>query len=355
MHVEPKPCIDSVTIYPRAGLPAVVRGAVVHLRGTSDAPKLTVAGPPGLYAYLVTAFRLSGIRDLFDNADIHVYEFVQAGGPPGGRVARNPLTYGDPNEGVGAIEGIRRTYLEPDEDGFWTVPATQSEVRTNHSAVRMRAGRIKHTFDSFGFVAVENTRRRIDVERARALGLRPGPKFRLLTAGESIEAEDGRVITADEVTNVVPGRRLAYLGDTFDPMGAAGLVAGADVLVHEATFLGDTPDKAATAKLHSTTRMAGRFARDLGVGSLFLNHFREASFSGGARPTIQQMRREGKGKNWRQNPMPIVPAEDFMVVKVLEDRNVEVHGSEYLADILRREKEPFIEVDQGRQIRGRNL
>jgi len=102
--------------------------------------------------------------------------------------------------------------------------------------------------------------------------------------GENITLEDGTVLKG---VGKRPGRKIAILGDTYDPSPITSLAEGANLLVHEATnaYLpgidpnaheDDTEDgveKRTKSRGHSTPQMAGRFAKRIGAGRLALNHF----------------------------------------------------------------------------------
>lgn len=73
-------------------------------------------------------------------------------------------------------------------------------------------------------------------------------------------------------TPAPPPRKYAYCSDTTYLPENTGLVRGADLLFHEATF---AEDNAARAKetCHSTARQAATFAHNAGVGQLLIGHF----------------------------------------------------------------------------------
>jgi ribonuclease Z len=133
--------------------------------------------------------------------------------------------------------------------------------------------RTSHAGRSLGYAVVEHARLgRFDAARARELGIPEGPLWGKLHHGETVEV-DGRSITAAEVVGAPrPGRTVVYTGDTRPISATAEAAAGADLLIHEATFAADEADRA-VATGHSTARDAALLARDAGVLRLALTHF----------------------------------------------------------------------------------
>lgn len=132
---------------------------------------------------------------------------------------------------------------------------------------------VHHGVASVGYAVVEDDRPgEFDTVAAEALGVPFGPERGELQRGGSITLEDGRVVTPDMVLGAPrPGRRVVLTGDTAPVETVRVLAEGADVLVHEATFLDDERDRAADT-LHTTARQAAELARDAGVRLLALTH-----------------------------------------------------------------------------------
>jgi ribonuclease Z len=132
---------------------------------------------------------------------------------------------------------------------------------------------VHHGTTAVGYAVVEDTRPGFfDVDAADALGVPSGPERGILQRGESLTLDDGRVITPDSVLGEPrPGRRVLIAGDTAPTETVAVLAEGADVLVHEATFLEDERERAEDT-LHSTARQAAEVARTAGVRLLALTH-----------------------------------------------------------------------------------
>jgi ribonuclease Z len=138
---------------------------------------------------------------------------------------------------------------------------------------------VAHGVESLGFALVEHPRPgRFDVEAADALGVPPGPERGLLQAGESVQLPDGRIVTPDEVLGPPrPGRRVVLSGDTaFSPTVLAA-ARGAEVLVHEATFLDEERERARETA-HATALEAAELAREADVGLLALTHLSNRYF-----------------------------------------------------------------------------
>ncbi|HEX2304081.1 MAG TPA: ribonuclease Z [Gaiella sp.] len=132
---------------------------------------------------------------------------------------------------------------------------------------------VAHGVGALGYALREEERPgRFDVEAADALGVPNGPARGALQRGEPVTLEDGSVVRPDQV--VGPGRRgrnLVLTGDTAPSASVTEAAAGADVLVHEATFLADERARARETE-HSTAAEAALVAREAGVSLLALTH-----------------------------------------------------------------------------------
>jgi ribonuclease Z len=138
---------------------------------------------------------------------------------------------------------------------------------------------VAHGVQSLGFALIEHPRPgRFDVEAADALGVPSGPERGLLQAGESVTTSDERVITPDEVLGPPrPGRKVVLSGDTAPTATVLEAARGAEVLVHEATFLDEERERAQETA-HSTALEAAEVARDAEVGLLALTHLSNRYF-----------------------------------------------------------------------------
>jgi ribonuclease Z len=140
---------------------------------------------------------------------------------------------------------------------------------------------LKHRLPAFGFRVAEKDRPgHFDVEKARALGIPPGPFYGRLKRVGRVTLPDGRSFDgADFCGPTLRGRTFVYCTDTTYCPKAVELSRDADLLVHEATFA-DADEALALRSTHSTARMAARVAAEAGARMLVLTHFSPRYFPG---------------------------------------------------------------------------
>jgi ribonuclease Z len=199
------------------GLPGMLK--TFALRGRDETP-LTVYGPPGL-------------RELFKR--LHPF------------VGRLPYP-------VSLME------LEPG-------------ATIEHDEYAIEPIAVAHGVDALGYALVEPERPgRFDVEKADGLGVPAGPARGRLQAGEAVALADGRTVTPEDVLGAPrPGRRVVISGDTAPSPAVVQAAHGADLLVHEASFLADEAERARETN-HSTAAEAAEVARLAQVRLLALTH-----------------------------------------------------------------------------------
>jgi ribonuclease Z len=113
---------------------------------------------------------------------------------------------------------------------------------------------------------------RFDVDAADRLGVPNGPERGALQRGEEVTLADGAVVRpADVLGEERRGRKVVVSGDTAPAASVVDAAAGADLLVHEATFCAEERERARET-LHSTAGEAALVAREAGVRLLALVH-----------------------------------------------------------------------------------
>jgi ribonuclease Z len=126
--------------------------------------------------------------------------------------------------------------------------------------------------DCFGFRFEEKAHRPFLADKAEALGVPAGPERRELVRGQRITLADGRVIEPDEVLGEPSaGTKLVHVGDCASTANLTEVVAGADLLVIEATYL-EYESELAYKFGHLTAARAAQLAATTGVQQLALTH-----------------------------------------------------------------------------------
>ena len=127
---------------------------------------------------------------------------------------------------------------------------------------------VEHRVTAYGYAIVEHERPgRFDEARARELGVTPGPDFGRLQRGESVGGVEPSAVLGPSR----PGRKVVLSGDTAPSELTRAVAHGADLLVHEATFVDEDAERAAETA-HSTALAAARLAAGAEVKMLALTH-----------------------------------------------------------------------------------
>lgn len=128
---------------------------------------------------------------------------------------------------------------------------------------------LKHSVPCIGYRFQEKDKRRIQVTKTEKLGLQ-GPLLGRLQEGKNVEWK-GKVIKAEDVTYLVPGKSVSYVTDTALCNGAVALAKDVDVLIIEGTLL-DNLWANAKKSLHLTVKQAALIASENNVQKLVITH-----------------------------------------------------------------------------------
>ena len=157
-----------------------------------------------------------------------------------------------------------------------------AEVRFGTYAVT--AFPVEHRVRAYGYALNEDERPgRFDAQAALALGIRPGPDFGRLQAGETV----GDVRPEQVLGEARRGRRVVISGDTAPCQAVEVYAHRADLLVHEATFMEDERARARQTA-HSTARQAAELAEEAEVRLLALTHLSTRYFPRDVRDEARQ-------------------------------------------------------------------
>lgn len=145
------------------------------------------------------------------------------------------------------------------------------DLKIDQHQLRIRL--LEHGIPSYGFRLLEPDHPgKIDQHRLIQLGVHPGPIYRELKKGKTVQLEDGRVIDGKQfLSSPTPGKVVVYLGDTRPSQNAIQLAHQADLLIHEATFAQALAQKAIHYR-HSTTIEAAQIAKQAEAKRLILTH-----------------------------------------------------------------------------------
>jgi len=185
---------------------------------------------------------------------------------------REPLdVYGPPGLAEFLRSTIRRVAMEVEY--LLRIHETRGGVLWEGEDFQLIAEPLQHRTFCLGFAFVERDRPgRFDAERAKELGLTPGPVFGELKRGGSATLPDGRVIHGEELLGPpIPGRKIAYVVDTVPCPGAESLAQDADLLIFDSTLAAGAEEDAGHYG-HATAKQALEIAAKAHARRLVLFH-----------------------------------------------------------------------------------
>ncbi|MEO7265632.1 MAG: ribonuclease Z [Ferruginibacter sp.] len=143
----------------------------------------------------------------------------------------------------------------------------------NDNKITVESFKVNHRIDCWGFIFREKKNPRTIVpEKVKAFDV-PLSYFEKLQKGNDFTNSKGTIIDNDELTiEATPAKSYAFCGDTLYDESIAGKVKAVDLLYHEATYLKDLHERAAS-RFHSTTVQAASIAKLAGVKKLLIGHF----------------------------------------------------------------------------------
>jgi ribonuclease Z len=170
----------------------------------------------------------------------------------------------------------------------------------------VEAAKTDHVVAGFAYAFAEKPRPgKFYPEKAKALGVPEGELWSMLQHGDSVTLPDGRVVSPEEVLGSPrKGRKIVYTGDTRPFRGFAKFAAGADLVIHEATF-DDALAEKAEVDGHSTPSQAAEEAKRAKAKKLVLTHI-------SARYADAELLLEQARKVFENT----VVAEDFLMLKL---------------------------------------
>ena len=150
---------------------------------------------------------------------------------------------------------------------------TEPEERIRVHGYEITAFRVRHNVVCYGYTVDIRRIGRFDVGRANSQNI-PKQYWNRLQHGQTITAEDGRILTPDMVIGPErKGIRLTYCTDTRPVQSITEHARGADLAILEGMYA--EPEKLEKAKQyrHMTFYEAAKLAQKAEVSELWLTHY----------------------------------------------------------------------------------
>lgn len=158
---------------------------------------------------------------------------------------------------------------------------------------------VKHNVPAVGYLFKERSHWSIDMAKAKAAGLEPGPNLQRIKERGEITF-NRRTIHLEDIAHEKRGRSIAYSGDTLAHRPFFKEIQGCDLLIHDGTFVEPFPERA-----HASVKEVATLANSFGVKRLILTHISQRY-----KDTVEML---AVAKKIFKN---VKIAEDNMVVKV---------------------------------------
>jgi len=131
---------------------------------------------------------------------------------------------------------------------------------------------VVHSVPAVGYCLEEKDKWNIDMKKARKFGLEEGPILEKLKENKRITFK-GKTIRLNDIATRTQGKKIVYSGDTAPCKNVMRLAKGADLLIHDGTFIEGPEETEKKKRRHSDVREAARIAKNTGAKKLVLTHF----------------------------------------------------------------------------------
>ena len=214
-----------------------------------------------------------------------------------------PLPVFHPADGTEFFQRMRTASIFHDTSGVESRPVAEPGRQARLGELHLETAALDHRVTTWGYRLQEPAQRRFAPDQLAANGI-TGPDVGRLSRQGHLDLPDGRRVTLDEVSSVVPGQSMAFIMDTRPCEAALVLADGVDLLVCESTYLESEADLAHRYH-HMTARQAGRLAAEAGARRLVLTHF------SARHPDNDDFQREAAAEH-----ADVITAEDLAVIPV---------------------------------------
>jgi ribonuclease Z len=153
----------------------------------------------------------------------------------------------------------------------FAVIEVKSGIFFENEDFQLEAHQLEHGIETLGYSFIEKDKRKVDMKKARKLGIPEGPLIGKLQQNKSIE-HNGKKIIPDDVTYAEKGKKIAYITDTVLCDACFKIAEDADLLICEATYSSKLVDKSEEHG-HMTAKQSAQIANNANVKQLVLIHF----------------------------------------------------------------------------------
>nr|WP_315133085.1 ribonuclease Z [uncultured Flavobacterium sp.] len=156
---------------------------------------------------------------------------------------------------------------------FHELESNESEVIFEDEKVLVKTIPLKHRIYTNGFLFQEKVgERKLNLDAVQNYEI-DSCYYQNIKNGKDIILDDGRVIENEKLTfDPLLAKNYAFCSDTVYNESVLPIIANADVLYHESTFL-QSEEHLAERTLHSTAQDAARIAFKANVKQLILGHY----------------------------------------------------------------------------------
>lgn len=168
---------------------------------------------------------------------------------------------------------ITKTYIPYEIEIKIIPPNVSTGIIWEDEEYIVRYTEVKHNIKTYAYsVEEKKDKSHFLIEKARRLNIPPGPIYRSLKEGKTVELPDGRIFQGKNfLSKIKKGRKIVFCGDTTYCGNLVHLAKSADLLIHETTFSQQEEDLA-KRNFHSTTTIAAQVAKKAQVKQLILTH-----------------------------------------------------------------------------------
>ncbi len=149
------------------------------------------------------------------------------------------------------------------------VAADKKTVCVENALFSVSSYPVQHSCAAVGYVLEENEKIKFNEDVARSKGIK-GRLFTDLMEKKKLTL-NGQLVKLTDVTFKQAGKKIVFTGDTQACLSTQKAAKGADVLVHDCSFMEAESDKARDTQ-HATALQAAQLAKKAGVKKLILTH-----------------------------------------------------------------------------------